>query len=394
MPIRNFVHRRNHKERSQPTHRARKFGLLEKHKDYVQRARDHHSKRDRIKRLREKALDRNKDEYYFGMVKGRTEKGVHIQSRGNESLPTSVVSLLKTQDVGYVRRQVTQERKRIEALVGQLAPNVPEMRVEWLQEKESRTVALKEAGLLGAAQDKGRRKRVARELELNEEMGEGKVGSQGKRTVWLDGVDQVRGYSAPSTSSVTLDAAAPTDDEDESTGRPKHRSIEDYDLEDIDEDVLIDDGELSDSDEEDEEESEDEARRRPTSSSTSPTSVKKQARHLQKLAEDRRRSREKHWSYLISLLRARQVRLHALLQASTRLGLVRALMATKGGTSVSKHKSSAQEAALREAVASGKVSKHGLAMPGNEEEDEEEDVNGRRDTRQKVVFKFGKERKR
>lgn len=75
MALRNYIHRRNHKERSQPTHR-KKFGLLEKHKDYVQRARDHHSKRDRIKRLREKALDRNKDEFYFGMVKGRTEVSV------------------------------------------------------------------------------------------------------------------------------------------------------------------------------------------------------------------------------------------------------------------------------------------------------------------------------
>lgn len=293
---------------------------------------------------------------------------------------------------------MTQERKRIEALVSQIAPNVPEMRVEWLQEKESRLLALREAGLLGETHDnKGRRGKVGatRDLELSEEMGEGKVGSQGKRTVWLDGVDQVRGYSAPSTSSVTLDATA----EDE-TARPKHRSIEDYDLEDIDEDVLIDEGELSDSDEEysdedDDDDSADSGRRRPSSPSASSASLKKQARHQQKLAEDRRRSTEKHCSYLVSLLRARQVRLHALLQASARLGLVRALLANKGGTSVSKHKSSAQEAAMREAVASGKMSKHGLAMPGNEDDDEEEaDVNGRKQTREKVVFKFGKERKR
>lgn len=73
MPLRNFVHRRQHKERGQLSHR-KKLGLLEKHKDYVQRAKDHHSKRDRIKRLREKALlEKNKDEFYFGMVKGRVE---------------------------------------------------------------------------------------------------------------------------------------------------------------------------------------------------------------------------------------------------------------------------------------------------------------------------------
>ena len=70
--LRNSLHRRNHKERSQLSHRQR-FGILEKHKDYVLRARDYHSKQDRIKRLRQKATDRNKDEFYFGMNRERTE---------------------------------------------------------------------------------------------------------------------------------------------------------------------------------------------------------------------------------------------------------------------------------------------------------------------------------
>ena len=48
--LRNSLHRRNHKERSQLSHRQR-VGILEKHKDYVLRARDYHSKQDRIKRL-------------------------------------------------------------------------------------------------------------------------------------------------------------------------------------------------------------------------------------------------------------------------------------------------------------------------------------------------------
>ena len=70
--LRNSLHRRNHKERSQLSHRQR-FGILEKHKDYVLRAQDYHSKQDRIKRLRQKAADRNKDEFYFGMSRQRTE---------------------------------------------------------------------------------------------------------------------------------------------------------------------------------------------------------------------------------------------------------------------------------------------------------------------------------
>jgi hypothetical protein len=70
--LRNSLHRRNHKERSQLSHRQR-FGILEKHKDYVLRARDYHSKQDRIKRLRQKAAERNKDEFYFGMNRERTQ---------------------------------------------------------------------------------------------------------------------------------------------------------------------------------------------------------------------------------------------------------------------------------------------------------------------------------
>ena len=74
MPLKNSLHRRNHKERSQLAHRAR-LGVLEKHKDYVLRARDYHSKKDRITRLRQKAAERNKDEFYFAMNKEKTKVG-------------------------------------------------------------------------------------------------------------------------------------------------------------------------------------------------------------------------------------------------------------------------------------------------------------------------------
>ncbi|KAG1757806.1 u3 small nucleolar RNA-associated protein 11 [Suillus lakei] len=117
--LRNSLHRRNHKERSQLSHRA-KFGLLEKHKDYVQRARDYHSKQDRITRLRQKAADRNKDEFYFGMNKERTVQGVHVKDRGNVSMPMDMVKLLKTQDEGYVRTMRANGIKKIERIKSQL----------------------------------------------------------------------------------------------------------------------------------------------------------------------------------------------------------------------------------------------------------------------------------
>ena len=74
--LRNSLHRRNHKERSQLAHRTR-LGILEKHKDYVLRARDFHSKQDRLTRLRQKAAERNRDEFYFGMKGERTVVSAH-----------------------------------------------------------------------------------------------------------------------------------------------------------------------------------------------------------------------------------------------------------------------------------------------------------------------------
>ena len=58
--------RREHQERSQPKARKR-LGLLEKHKDYVQRARNFNTKEKRIKIMKLKAALRNPDEFYFKM---------------------------------------------------------------------------------------------------------------------------------------------------------------------------------------------------------------------------------------------------------------------------------------------------------------------------------------
>ncbi|PPR00027.1 hypothetical protein CVT24_009036 [Panaeolus cyanescens] len=117
--IRNSLHRRNHKERSQLTHRA-KFGLLEKHKDYVKRARDYHEKQDRLTRLKQKAALRNKDEFYFAMTKEKTQGGVRLKDRGNVALPTDMVKLLKTQDENYVRTMRTSNQKKIDRIKTQL----------------------------------------------------------------------------------------------------------------------------------------------------------------------------------------------------------------------------------------------------------------------------------
>lgn len=175
MALRNYVQRRNHKERSQPENRKR-LGLLEKHKDYVERARAHHVKRDKLKRLREKAANKNADEFYTGMIGKKTEGGVHVDARGNTALSNDVVALLKTQDAGYLRKQLVTERKRYAALVEQIAPRVPGIRTEWLQRKPEFVTALRRAELLGdaAASTPASHQPHAR------------LQGFGKKTVWVD----------------------------------------------------------------------------------------------------------------------------------------------------------------------------------------------------------------
>ncbi|KAG8219633.1 u3 small nucleolar RNA-associated protein 11 [Butyriboletus roseoflavus] len=117
--LRNSLHRRNHKERSQLAHRA-KYGILEKHKDYVLRARDYHSRQDHLNRLRQKAANRNKDEFYFAMKTERTVHGVHVKDRGNTSIPMDMVKLLKTQDEGYIRTIKAVGLKKIDKIKRQI----------------------------------------------------------------------------------------------------------------------------------------------------------------------------------------------------------------------------------------------------------------------------------
>ncbi|KAK6214834.1 hypothetical protein QIS74_07853 [Colletotrichum tabaci] len=127
--MRNAVQRRSHRERAQPVERQR-FGLLEKHKDYSLRAKDYNKKKAQIKSLRQKAAERNEDEFYFGMLSrnsmgsrlkdGRKWSGTVAGDRGNKAMDMETVRLLKTQDVGYVRTMrnvISKEVKRLEEQV-------------------------------------------------------------------------------------------------------------------------------------------------------------------------------------------------------------------------------------------------------------------------------------
>lgn len=97
-----------------------KFGFLEKHKDYVKRAKDYHRKQDTLKVLKSKGKERNEDEFYFGMNSKRVgADGMLMTSRhgAQESdgvLNMDQVKLLKTQDSNYVRTMRLVEARKSE----------------------------------------------------------------------------------------------------------------------------------------------------------------------------------------------------------------------------------------------------------------------------------------
>jgi U3 small nucleolar RNA-associated protein 11 len=116
--LRNAVRQRTHRERGQLPSRKH-LGHLEKHKDYVLRARDYHFKEKRLAALRQKAYFRNPDEFYFKMINTRTKDGVHIAER-SEQLPEEMRKLLKTRDLNYVSYVRSIDRKKIDKLQGEL----------------------------------------------------------------------------------------------------------------------------------------------------------------------------------------------------------------------------------------------------------------------------------
>jgi U3 small nucleolar RNA-associated protein 11 len=112
--LRKAAPRREHKERRQPKSRAR-LGLLEKHKDYVQRARNFHTKEAQLKNLKEKARLKNPDEFYFAMENSKTKNGIHQVDRTN--LAPEVVKLMKTQDYTYVMHQRNIQEHKLSKLI-------------------------------------------------------------------------------------------------------------------------------------------------------------------------------------------------------------------------------------------------------------------------------------
>jgi len=94
------------------------LGLLEKHKDYKQRAVNYHKKEKRLTALKEKAGMRNPDEFYFGMNNAEVKDGKHRSTDKKHmednaaTLGPEAVRVMKTQDLKYLRAAIERERKK------------------------------------------------------------------------------------------------------------------------------------------------------------------------------------------------------------------------------------------------------------------------------------------
>lgn len=118
--LQHSIQKKQHRERAQPEER-KKWGLLEKKKDYKLRAADYHAKQAQLQLLKKKAEERNPDEYYHQMTKTRLNDNANkVRTNQGQALSNDAVKLLKTQDSGYVRTQLAQEQKNIERLQNEL----------------------------------------------------------------------------------------------------------------------------------------------------------------------------------------------------------------------------------------------------------------------------------
>lgn len=124
--LRNAVKRITHKERAQPSDR-KKLGLLEKHKDYVERATNFKNKQKYLKNLRRKAAERNEDEFYFHMHKSQLKNGKHVET-AKSTLDKETIDLMKTQDLAYIIHKKQVDQRKVERLresiqlIGEMKP--------------------------------------------------------------------------------------------------------------------------------------------------------------------------------------------------------------------------------------------------------------------------------
>ncbi|XP_065220571.1 probable U3 small nucleolar RNA-associated protein 11 [Planococcus citri] len=113
------INQKTHRERQQ-LHNRSHLGLLEKKKDYKARAHHDNQKKQIIKSLKKKALNRNPDEFYFHMVNSKVIDDVHKDIKEKEEHTPDQIKLMQGRDLKYIRTRRIMEKKKIEKLKSQL----------------------------------------------------------------------------------------------------------------------------------------------------------------------------------------------------------------------------------------------------------------------------------
>ncbi|KRX02490.1 hypothetical protein PPERSA_11830 [Pseudocohnilembus persalinus] len=118
--FKNIAPKRKYRERAQLESRNG-LGLLEKKKDYKQRAVHYHKKEDKMNKLRLKAALKNPDEYYHKMKKSRQTKDGNIQYIDEDSEDENFdvkeyKKILKTQSQNLVKLQKYKDQNKLNNL--------------------------------------------------------------------------------------------------------------------------------------------------------------------------------------------------------------------------------------------------------------------------------------
>ncbi|XP_074598315.1 putative U3 small nucleolar RNA-associated protein 11 isoform X2 [Brevipalpus obovatus] len=107
----NKAFQRLHRERHQPEAR-KKFGFLEKKKDYKKRALDYQKKQKTLKTLREKVANKNPDEFHFHMLNSQLIEGRHFEKRKD----SDDVKAIEAHNRKYLHWRRSIDLKKIEKL--------------------------------------------------------------------------------------------------------------------------------------------------------------------------------------------------------------------------------------------------------------------------------------
>lgn len=110
---------RKKRERQQPAARAH-LGILEKKKDYIERAKIYHKHEKEIDNLRREAELRNPNEFYYSMIGDMKEKPIEYKSKPREDFTKEQRLLLETRDINYIVSKMQTQKNKLEKLRNRL----------------------------------------------------------------------------------------------------------------------------------------------------------------------------------------------------------------------------------------------------------------------------------